>query len=536
MYSLQVRSFIVLAALLLIAFVVIGLLLKGTSLEASFKRRRPFWLLGTAIVMLVPNFWLSMVLLAVVFGVLARRDPYPVSIFLMFFFVAPPIHKTIGGFGGLNYLLDVNFNRLLSLVVLVPALLSQGRQRLERIARPGAENSARLYRITDTLIIVYVLYVLALYLPHEPFTAILRRLAHLSLDILVPYFAISRLCRSREAVMDGLGALVIAGLILSHIAVFEHLKGWLLYAGLPDMWGEPTFFGGTSYLMRESALRSLASTGHALVLGHFLVVCIALAGLLFRELSAKRAVLLMAVLLIGMYCTVSRGPWISAVIVILMMGVFHRKATGFYVAVLSLSIVCVGIVAVSPWRDQVINFLPFFGKVDQFNIDYRKALLDLTFVLVKQRPFFGTVMVLDYMESLRQGQGIIDTVNVYAEVALYYGLVGLTLYVLLFLTAIQAALSRHWRSRHHTDERRFSYELSGLTVVALLGSMVTLAGIADYLSVPIVYSIVIAMLVAISRLPKQPAARQPTSKTLPRQTTASRPPVDPQQPRLENLR
>ena len=51
------------------------------------------------------------------------------------------------------------------------------------------------------------------------------------------------------------------------------------------------------------------------------------------------------------------------------------------------------------------------------------------------------------MEDLRQGEGIIDLVNTYAQVALFYGIVGLALFITPVLFAFFAAARQAKRLR-----------------------------------------------------------------------------------------
>jgi hypothetical protein len=66
---------------------------------------------------------------------------------------------------------------------------------------------------------------------------------------------------------------------------------------------------------------------------------------------------------------------------------------------------------------------------------------------------FGNPFVLLDMEELRTGDNIIDLVNAYAQVALFYGLVGLALFCLLFMASMHRRTSRSG-VRGHTVIRR----------------------------------------------------------------------------------
>jgi O-antigen ligase len=87
--------------------------------------------------------------------------------------------------------------------------------------------------------------------------------------------------------------------------------------------------------------------------------------------------------------------------------------------------------------DRIISDLPFLGgSVDAGSVIYRQRLAERSWELIKEHPFLGDQLALTKMEGLRQGQGIIDTVNTYAGVALDYGLIGLSIFVGFILTAL----------------------------------------------------------------------------------------------------
>ena len=93
--------------------------------------------------------------------------------------------------------------------------------------------------------------------------------------------------------------------------------------------------------------------------------------------------------------------------------------------------------SLTPAGSKYVELLPFIGDERGDTIDYRARLIDQSMILFKKNPFFGDVNFRDTpeMESLRQGQGIIDVVNTYIGILLPYGLIALALFVgvLVFL-------------------------------------------------------------------------------------------------------
>ncbi len=497
----HLRAFVAVLVLTVIALAVTRWMIKGTSLYEPFERRRNYWVMVTLVTFLVPNFWLAMALLGAIYFWAARKDPNPVGIYLMFLVAVPPVLREIAGFGPITYFFALNNARVLSIAVLLPLAVQ-----MFTMVKPKGPPVSLAPRLTDVAAILMAIYLVLIYLPHESITNLMRRTVHVGLDFLLPYFVISRWCKSREQVIDALGALLVAALILSQLAIFEHFKGWLLFGGSAAWWGAPDLFGSL-YLFRDTSLRASVTLGHALVLGHLLVVCFGLLGLFRVQFTRWRMVAAWAILILAMYSTVSRGPWLAGALVILMLGLFTRRVMRFYGTLFGVT--TVGIVALmfTPWDQKIINFLPFIGQVDLANVEYRQQILDTTFLLIRQNPLFGNVNVMDQLEHLRQGQGIIDIVNVYAEIAMTFGLIGLFLFVLFLASGLFHALLTCWRMRRKDRE---IFAIAGNTAAALTGSMITLAGIANYLSVPLVYTSLVALMISAVRLSRQPAAQNAT--------------------------
>jgi hypothetical protein len=388
---------------------------------------------------------------------------------------------------------------LLSLAVLFPLAV-----KLLVSDEPGKKFKKLSPISTDVVVVVLVVYMLACHVPFETPTQLVRRTFHLTVDLLLPYFVITRSLRDRESVRDALGALFVGGLLVAPIAIFEHFKGWLLYESVFTRWQEVGF---TLFLMRDTALRAMVAAGHSLVLGHYLVVCFGLLGIFRLELKGARLFIVWGLLTLALYSTVSRGPWVGAVIVVLAMGLFTGKVLKFYGLAAVTTLLGTTALLFSPWRDKVISYMPFIGNVDNSTIDYRRMLADTTWILIEQRPWFGSVKTLLDMEHLRQGQGIIDLVNVYADYALHYGLIGATLFGLFLASGILYGIVVSLRCRKKDREMFF---MAGNTAVALFGSMVLLVGVSDYLSIPRVYVALVALLVVMARLDKLSRVRVPS--------------------------
>jgi O-antigen ligase len=123
-----------------------------------------------------------------------------------------------------------------------------------------------------------------------------------------------------------------------------------------------------------------------------------------------------------------------------------------------------------------IDILPFIGQVDADNVTYRQRLLEISMSLIAQSPWLGVPGYMNYMEELRQGQGIIDIVNSYVGIALNTGVIGLGLFCGVFVTMLWPL----WRLRRRAEETpegaRIAVTLMA-TTLALLFVIVTTSSI-----------------------------------------------------------
>ncbi len=83
-----------------------------------------------------------------------------------------------------------------------------------------------------------------------------------------------------------------------------------------------------------------------------------------------------------------------------------------------------------------VNSFSGEDKTADFNVIYRQELLKMSVALIQQSPWWGVPNYLQQMESLRQGDGIVDLVNTYLVVTLNVGVVGLVLFLIPYLVTL----------------------------------------------------------------------------------------------------
>jgi O-antigen ligase len=266
-------------------------------------------------------------------------------------------------------------------------------------------------------------------------TSLARRVVLLGLDILLPYFVISRLCRDRARIAEAMAAFVMAMLLLTPLALYEFFKGWMIFAVVGEDWNAAHMYFP---LFRGPFLRAQTTAGHSIFLGYFMAMALGMWLYLQGSLPMRRGgrwVCALA-LVAGLIVSLSRGPWLGAIIMVVVFLIVGPNARGRAVRAAAVAFAMVGALAVSPWGTELVQYLPFVGSIDEHTVVYRQQLALASWSLIQQNPFFGSFAFLKDLEQFRTGEGIIDLVNTYAILGLTYGLVGVALFIGVFIAAV----------------------------------------------------------------------------------------------------
>jgi O-antigen ligase len=150
------------------------------------------------------------------------------------------------------------------------------------------------------------------------------------------------------------------------------------------------------------------------------------------------------------------------------------------------AVLALPLLAIVPGGQKIIDLLPFIGSVEAENITYRQRLIDNSVIVIQRNPWLGS---FDYrstpeMQSLIQGQGIIDIVNTYIGIALQMGLIGLTLFVAFFATIV-LGIRKAMRSYPNKDDE--SRRLGRALLATLAGILITIITVSSITVIPVVY-------------------------------------------------
>lgn len=393
--------------------------------ENHFAHRRNVWFALTVCAFVISNFWLYSAIAFAIMYWAGKKDKNPVALYVLLLHVVPPLGMELPAVLVSN-LFKLDNYRILAFAILIPAAW--------KIAHVKNKNQFGNYKTFDRWLIAYMLLQLALLLPYEELTNTVRRGFLFAIDSMVLFYVVSRTCSDRDKLVETMAMCVLAGCILATVAAFESPKGWLLYTGLGNSWNIPVVF---SYLLRGESLRAQASAGHSLSLGYMLAIVLGFWLFLSSELKPRIHVWAGVIIIwAGLLAAFSRAPWLAAILVFLIYQAMRPNGIRQLTKTLFIFTPIFGVILATPIGTRIIDNLPFVGKVDAANVDYRQQLAAASWERVKEFPFFGDPFFMTYLEHLRQGQGKIDLVNVYASVAMLFGLIGLTLFVAPLLVAL----------------------------------------------------------------------------------------------------
>ncbi|WP_415756811.1 O-antigen ligase family protein [Pseudomonas sp. LT1P18] len=459
--------------------------------DRNFTRRRNLWFVLTLLAFVSYSFWVYAGIAAIVLTFAGNRERNPVALFFLLLFLIPPATAEIPGFGLINYFFALNHIRVLALCVLLPAFL---------VLRKRADTVPFGRTWPDKLLAAYLLLTSLLFLRETTVTDTLRQMLYMFIEVFLPYYVASRALRNLSDFKDALFGFVLAAMVLSLIGLFEYAKHWQLYSGVVFAMGMQWDPG---YLSRGGSLRASATTGQAIALGFVISVAIGFYLYLQEEVRSKLQRSLGALLLAGgLYAPLSRGPWIGAAVMIVVFIGTGRKAIKRLMLLAAAGALALPLLAIVPGGQKVLDLLPFIGTVEVENITYRQRLIDNALIVIQRNPWLGTFNFRSTpeMQSMIQGQGIIDIVNTYIGIALSFGLIGLTLFVVFFTSVLQG-IRKGMRSFPNKDDE--ARRLGRALLATLIGILITIVTVSSITVIPVVYWSVAGLCVAYAQMARR---------------------------------
>jgi len=472
----HIRALVAILALATIVFTLARKPATDMGLHIEFKRRRNLWFLLTIIAFISNSFWIYASITVILLTFAQRHERNPLALFFILLFLIPPALIEIPGFGLINYFFELNHIRLLAFLILLPAFFTLHN-------RTDTLPFGRIW--PDKLLALYLVLSALLQLRETTLTDTLRQSLYLFIDVFLPYYVASRALKQLSDFKDAMLAFVLAAMLLSLIGTFEYARHWLLYSSLSDAMG--LRWGMSSYLSRGGSLRASASTGQAIVLGY--VISVAIGFYLFLQASVRSrlqqrlgALLLAA----GLFATLSRGPWVGAAAMITAFIATGRDAVKRLMLLGLTGVLSLPLLSIIPGGNKLIDLLPYIGTTETGNITYREELFAKAMIVIQRNPLFGSVDYLNTaeMQSMMQGEGIIDIVNSYLAIALESGLIGLLLFAGFFTTI---ALGIRKGLRTFQDKDAEALRLGRALLATLFGVLITITTVSSISVIPVIY-------------------------------------------------
>ncbi len=471
----------------------------------DYRRRRNAWFGMTLAAFLTGNFWLYVFVSGALAAWYGARDRSPLALYCLLILVIPQdIAHELPGVGPVRYLFLVDHVRVLNLVLLLPLAL--------RLRKTERRESSPQFRLPDLLVIGLILFMVFCEALNASLTGTIRTAFNLGIDIWLPYFVASRALRDSRDFREMAGALVLCCWLVGTLAAYEAMSRWLLYFSLRGELGlQPSFYA----VRGVSAIRAQVSATQPIVLGYLLVVGLGMLHYVAPLLRPKSGAWLAGIgATAGLLGSLSRGPWVGAVAMLLAnvsLGPARVRRVAMLLGVGGLALT---LLLLSPYGQLFLDVLPFIGEIDSGSVDYRVQLFDVSIEVFRQNIWLGDVNFLGnpLLEQMRQGQGIIDMVNTFLQIALGYGVVGVTLFCGAFLAAFRAV----WRVRRLRLDDAEVERLGRTLLVTLVGILVMIATVSGIGVVPTVYWLIIGASIGYSRaFAAEPlrAIRSPTVRT-----------------------
>lgn len=487
-----------LRAYIFILIAQIGAIIFMRVIRLPFPQRRDCavaWLMLTAAAFFGSHFALyALVLVAVCFWLRNRHPDQAVALYLALLPVIPLYSYELPGMLGITYFLRLDNQRLLTLALLLPALLVARRR--DDARQPLVRNA-----IDATALMLFAWLILMAVVHRPSATDKLRGVFETSVFMLLPYLVVSRLVRRPADLRNCILAIAFGGLFVAMIGLMEQRMTAYFYQNIPYRLHMDTRLLGafaSAHDLRFGLLRIKSSIDGGL--GYFLVICLAACLSLGRLklMSGWRLWAAFLLLSVALFFTGARGPWIMAAIVLMSTWAFGLiRSPGRFIF-----FACLGLLALPTIGDYFMSSTDRFGT-----FSYRAELLRSTLPLVGERPWMGwgslqALFATGRLEHMRQGQGIIDLVNVYLGVAVESGIPAFLLICALIFACLWTTVQTHARraaTQDHADT-----PVAAFLVTLLLGTAFFLSTISFVGHVPVYFWTLIALCSAYSSLQYSP--------------------------------
>jgi hypothetical protein len=398
--------------------------------------------------------------------------------------VMPPLVQVIPTAFGINKFGTMTWYRFLVIVLLLPYLF--------RLRARG--NFKWLDHYSDKLVVLFFLLIIILYATRSPsVTDTLRLTVFRFIDVIIPYYAISRGIKDTEDIKKILFSCCVIIGIASLIAVFEVVKSWHVYDSISHHLIPQLDNNISGYKYRAGLLRASVAYG-SIPLGYITSVGFFMLYFFYPKETSFKVKVFFLLIGLGMLASLSRGPWVGFIGAFFVLSLLQKKITKLLASALIASLIIIA----SPAGDKFISLLPGVGNDAGGTISYRQDLFIASLDMVQENLLFGdgSYKKNPKIQHLIQGEKIIDMVNTYLEVGLKYGLTTLGCFIgfLVFPAFKLYQLSKS--SRRTSEERNLCHVLIAMTAT----TVITIATVSSGGPISFMMWILIATIAAFIRV------------------------------------
>jgi hypothetical protein len=485
--------------------------------QEDFVRRRNTWIAITIVAFVSHNIWICLAGGGVVALIGSRNEKNRLALYFMLLFAVPTIPALIPGFGIMNYFMYLDIVTVIGLTLLVPEWLA-----LRRTTTLPLGST-----FTDKLVVVFLCLQFVLVIRVTTVTDAMRLgLIYPFFGAFLPYYVCSRALNSQSRFKDTLGTLCMACLLLAVVGMFEYSKHWMLYMVLSGALHGSEGWGWT-YLARGESLRAAASLGQAIPLGYMMTIALAV-WLFLRRYVPSQALWRVgfAVLCGGLLSTISRGPWAGAIAMFLAWSATGVEPVKNLTKALFAGAGIFGLLLVSPMGPKFIDLIPGVGNMEPQNTEYRQEFIAQSLLFIERHPWFGLsdFAYAPEFAKLTINVGVVDTLNIFLTVAISSGLVGLAIFLGIFLSALGIVLIRLRQVRSGNPE---AAALGRALVGIWVGVVVIINTISGISLIPTMYWCMIGFCVGYANADFETPARPESLPADPRRKLLRQPSLKP---------
>jgi len=490
----QIRILFIIVLCGVVGFFIIKKVYKNQLSVTVFNHWLVTWIGIITVACLAGNYWLFAICVGLI-GIYSVNYLKEDAIFLYLFLLPalPMLGNDLPGFAGIRIIMEFTYPRLLSLSILLPLFI-----RYKYKILPFNQGRVNRYFIW---MMVYFFVIGSV--RTDSGTDLLRSLVYIFLDSILPYFMVSRLVDSFERLNKAFIAIASSAIILSIVNIIEYFKYWFVYQEIYQSLNISSHSFSAYAMIRDGMVRSASVFSSPIVLGFFILVAFG-ASLGGREKKGFIGKVVLVLLLLALITSLSRGPWVGFMFLIFTIAWYSAKRGANFLKGLFFGGVGGIVLLLSPVGNKIINLLPFVGSVDSGNVGYRADLFSSSLEVIGNNLLFGTqnFLAAPELQHLMQGQGIIDIVNTYLQIALEFGLVGLLLFLAFFLSHLRGLylLLRNKKYLNNIEDRRAAAALLGIGI----SIMVTIATVSKINYIPIYYLITLSLMAGVISFTRKP--------------------------------